>query len=277
MDLDSLSADQKCFHEAAKNNSVAKLKEMINNLVNSKDELGKTPLQKVLFRDSSMNVTIETVAYLVKIGADLNGKYCDGMTLLSQAIHEVGAIRIVKFLIDYGANVNAKDDNDGYTPIHWAAKDGNVEIAKLLIASGAKIDVKDNDGDTPLHEAAYSVQLDIVKLLIDSGATIDIKNNKDMTPLHIAASQNEYKVVKCLVENGAQIDPKDKENRTPHFLAAKYDCCHVVNYLTKVKKRKAENEPREIFDSKDPCVLCLEPRNEFYVLLPCGAWAYFTV
>ena len=134
MDLNNLSADQKCFHEAAKNNNVSKLKEMIDNLVNSKDELGITPLQKVLFRDSSMNVTIETVAYLVKIGADLNGKYCDGMTLLSQAIHEVGlgAIRIVKFLIDYGANVNAKDDRDGYTPIHWAAKDGNVEIAKLF-------------------------------------------------------------------------------------------------------------------------------------------------
>merc|ERR1711994_703138 len=81
---------------------------------------------------------------------------------------------------------------------------------------------------------------------------------------------NKLEVVKCLVENGAKIDPKDKDNQTPCFIALKNDFKEVADYLTKIKKRKAETQPREIFDSKDPCVLCFEPRNEFYVLLPCG-------
>ena len=92
----------------------------------------------------------------------------------------------------------------------------------------------------------------------------------ESTPLHIAVRENKLNIVKCLVENGAKIDPKNKDNQTPCFIALKNDFKEVSNYLTKIKKRKAEDQPREIFDSKDPCVLCFEPRNEFYVLLPCG-------
>ena len=112
--------------------------------------------------------------------------------------------------------------------------------------------------------------LEIVKSLIEKGAKIDPKNKEDETPLHTAARDGNLEIVKYLIENGSKIDSRNQDDRSPHFLAAEDDHNDVVDYLTQVKKRKAEDEPEENFSSKDPCVICLEPRNGLYVLLPCG-------
>lgn len=46
-------------------------------------------------------------------------------------------------------------DNSGYTPLHYAARKGHVDICKILLQNGALIDAKTNSGQaTPLHKAA---------------------------------------------------------------------------------------------------------------------------
>ena len=131
------------------------------------------------------------------------------------------------------------------------------------------INTTDND-KTPLHIAAERNQLDVVKYLIEKGASIDLKDKNNETPLHIAVLNGNLEIVKCLIENGAKIDPKNDKNQTPLFIAVRKDDRDVVDFLTRTKKRKAENEPAIICSSKDPCVICHEPRNELYVLFPCG-------
>ena len=65
-------------------------------------------------------------------------------TPLHLAAHR-GYSDIVKFLIDAGADVNAKEGNySKSTPLHWAAKEGNLQVVKLLVENGAKLDVRDN-------------------------------------------------------------------------------------------------------------------------------------
>jgi len=63
-----------------------------------------------------------------------------------------GEVEIVKLLIDGGANVNAKGER-GYTPLHMVVYEGKLEIAKFLIEKGADINAKDNYGYTPLKHA----------------------------------------------------------------------------------------------------------------------------
>ena len=63
-----------------------------------------------------------------------------------------GNIEAVKQHLDAGANVNAKNDEDG-TPLHFATFHGHKEIAELLIANGADVNAKNNYGDTPLDSA----------------------------------------------------------------------------------------------------------------------------
>ncbi|MDR0609100.1 MAG: ankyrin repeat domain-containing protein [Planctomycetaceae bacterium] len=101
--------------------------------------------------------------------------------------------------IDWGANVNAKND-DGQTPLHKAVRwTGSFTMTKILIDKGADINTKDDDGNTPLHIAAKGTGDDaliIVKYLIKKGAKVNAKNDDDETPQDLAYDDEIREVLK---------------------------------------------------------------------------------
>jgi ankyrin repeat protein len=61
---------------------------------------------------------------------------------------------VVKLLLEKGAELESKN-NDGQTPLSWAAGNGHEAVVKLLLEKGAELEIKDrNDGRTPLVWAA---------------------------------------------------------------------------------------------------------------------------
>lgn len=86
----------------------------------------------------------------------------DVNTALVVAIYK-GDIESVKKFLNYGANVNEK--SNGMSPLMHAARYNKVEIIKILISSGAKINARDNNGLTALNYAKLSNANEAVVLL----------------------------------------------------------------------------------------------------------------
>jgi ankyrin repeat protein len=74
----------------------------------------------------------------------------------------------VEILLKSGANVNAKTSSDGETPLHKAISRGDIEIVKLLLNYGADVNAKSKYGVTALHFARNSNA--IAQLLVEHGA-----------------------------------------------------------------------------------------------------------
>jgi ankyrin repeat protein len=79
-----------------------------------------------------------------------------------------GDIWYVKRHLDKGSDVNAKDEN-GVTPLHYAAEGGYNEIVELLIDKGANVNAKDFENKTPLDEAINYKHTEVANLLRKHG------------------------------------------------------------------------------------------------------------
>ncbi len=98
-------------------------------------------------------------------------------------------IEVLRFLINKGADVNAKD-LQGETPLHYSAQHGSIRFAELLLANGAEVNARSHRSDTPLCDAVRWGYQDIAELLLEYGADINVKGQGDRTPLDIAVQMN---------------------------------------------------------------------------------------
>jgi ankyrin repeat protein len=91
-----------------------------------------------------------------------------------------------KKLIERGADVNQK----GWTPLHYAATKGNIEIMRLLIENHAYLDAESPNGTTPLMMAAHYGTPMATKLLLEEGADPRIQNGLGINALEFARKGN---------------------------------------------------------------------------------------
>ena len=92
------------------------------------------------------------------------------------------------------------------------------EVAKLLIASGAELNVADRHGNTPLNEVAHSGHKALAQLLINAGADLNAPDKDIRGPLHTASMWGEpghREVAKLLIESGADLNAPDRNGKTP--------------------------------------------------------------
>jgi uncharacterized protein len=127
----------------------------------------------------------------------------------------------VEILLNNGADIEARDD-DGSTPLDWAAAFAQTDILKLLIQRGAKTDVTDKRGNTPLISAACGCALatmnsayNVVKILLDQGAKVNARNQDGRTALMMASGMTgDASVLQLLLDNAADPGLKDHTGKT---------------------------------------------------------------
>jgi ankyrin repeat protein len=147
---------------------------------------------------------------------------------------------------DYLPDIDSKDE-DGQTPLLWAAASGREAVVKLLVGTG-KVDVnsKDKYGRTPLSRAAAYGKEAVVKLLVGtSKVDVDSKDKYGYTPLLWAAASGHDAVVKLLIGTGkVDINSKDKHGQTPLSQAAAHGREAVVKLLVGTGKVDVDSKDK---------------------------------
>ena len=167
----------------------------------------------------------------------------------ASAIHDAarkGDVKKIQALLASDPKLVADKDGDGDTPLHVAAKFGQLEAAQALVAAGADVNIKNTEapflpgdlwdvigssnhkdpvellrvhgvntednknGYTPLDLAAFSVHyMPMVKFLIDKGADVNAKSAAGATPLFWAVLRQQRDEVQYLVDHGADVNATD--------------------------------------------------------------------
>ena len=121
------------------------------------------------------------------------------------------------------------------TPLSYAAGDGNLEIAQLLLDHSADPNLRDSDSDTALMAAASCGYVAIVELLLKCGADIDAAHpHQVVTAFHAACLRNQPDCAAALVRSGCDTTIKDANGRTGKQVAEMHGHTAVLEKLRAV-------------------------------------------
>ncbi|KAM8823997.1 caskin-1 isoform 2-T2 [Synchiropus picturatus] len=147
-------------------------------------------------------------------------------------------------------NVNFQD-TDGFSPLHHASLNGNLELINLLLESQAAVDIRDQKGMRPLHYAAWQGKAEPMKMLLKSGSSVNGQSDEGQIPLHLAAQHGHYDVSEMLLQHQSNPCIVDNNGKTPLDLACEFGRVGVVQLLLSSNMCAALLEPKK-GDTTDP-------------------------
>ncbi len=178
----------------------------------------------------------------------------DGKTALHTAAAR-GYTDVVRWLLDYGANPDIKDDA-GNTAQSCAQKAGHAKVAQMLeeaskllnqpvaervtLAATGDINERDAYGYTALHWAASRGNVQAVRDLIAQGADLNKMNSIGLTALTLAAMNGCENIVRLLIDNGADINMSSNKITTPLGMARHGGYPAIVQLLKDAPKRQKQ-------------------------------------
>ena len=162
---------------------------------------------KTKFFEAILKSDLDSISSLLEKYADLaNARDENGYTPLMWAAHN-GEINVFKLLVERNADIHATVAQVGTAVIHFAAEGGNLDILEYLISAGVNIKQVNNENYSCLHFAAGNGQQLMLAKLLELGLDIHLRTfDTSDSPLHAAAKCNQLDTVSYLLQSGANIN-----------------------------------------------------------------------
>ncbi|OAY41281.1 ankyrin repeat-containing protein At5g02620 [Manihot esculenta] len=197
--------DDSLFHAAARTGDLELFLEMVS-------ETGEAELKEQL---SKQNQSGETALYVAA---------------------ECGHVELVKEMIKYydtgSAGIKARN---GYDAFHIAAKQGYLEILRVLMEANPELAMTfDSSNTTALHSAASQGHVEVVNFLLERGSSnlVNIAKSNSKTALHSAARNGHLEILKALLSKEPGLATRvDKKGQTALHMAVKGQNVELVNEL----------------------------------------------
>ena len=113
------------------------------------------------------------------------------------------------------ADCNVNGVFAGHTALQAASQNGHLEVLRLLLRSGADLELEDKDGDRAVHHAAFGDEPGVMEVIAAAGSDLNARNKRRQTALHIAVNKGHVGVVKMLLSLGCHPSLQDSEGDTP--------------------------------------------------------------
>ncbi|QIX02179.1 hypothetical protein AMS68_007696 [Peltaster fructicola] len=178
---------------------------------------------------SAFGLRPECVELLFSYNADPQAADVDGWTALHHASYE-GNLEAVRLLLDHESSVRARD-KDRRTALILASSRECQDIVELLLSYNADPEAADADGCTALHHASRAGKVGCVRLLLDHGSSVRARNNRGETALLRTGYFGNPYIAELLLSRGAQADAADNHGFTALHRACKGDDISLVRVL----------------------------------------------
>ena len=143
----------------------------------------------------------------------------------------MGAVDLVRLLLDHGADVKAQGKEEKHTPLHLASRNGRTDVVRVLLERGADVNARNTNNDTPLHEASNGGHVECSRGLLEHGAGADAQNLRNETPLHLASRGGYLDLARLLLQYNADVHALDSQGQTPSQNSSERGHQEVVTLL----------------------------------------------
>ncbi|KAK7494685.1 hypothetical protein BaRGS_00014083 [Batillaria attramentaria] len=174
---------------------------------------------------------LDRIKDLVADGVNVDCTILYSKTPLTHAI-ELTFVEVAKLLVTSGASVN-KPELLAYArrPLHLALDIHNHQLVEFLLQHGAEVDGQDGCGATPLHKACFLGDTDAVEILLSAGASVTAGDSVGRTAFHRAVEGQHYELANYLLAYGADINSRDKFGWTPLNQTIIFSDIYAVKFL----------------------------------------------
>ncbi|XP_068760562.1 palmitoyltransferase ZDHHC17-like isoform X1 [Montipora capricornis] len=230
-----------------------------------------------LVRATQYGVFERCVELIEKEGIDVNALDKENVSALHWAAIN-NRIRIAEYFMSKGAVVDQKGGIINSTPLHWAVRQGHLEMVVFLVKHGADPLSLDIEGCTCLHVAVQYSQMGIVAYFISKGMDVDQLDENGMSPLmwagyrcfgvelirmllamkasvpladkshkntalHWAVMSNNHNVIRVLLKAGASMDALNAEGQSPYDLAKQKKSKWILMQMQMMLQDRGQGKP----------------------------------